>query len=60
MVAKDISKNQIKVEIKDNNTGIYPPSFSMNLDTSKLEALGWKADVSLKEMYIRLIESLKK
>ena len=60
MVAKDISKNQIKVEIKDNNTGIYPPSFSMNLDTSKLEALGWKADVSLKEMYVRLIESLKK
>jgi len=60
MVASEISQNKIKVVIKNNNSGQYPPSFAMNLDTSKLKNLGWNADISLKEMYERLIESLKK
>ncbi|MBD5401524.1 NAD(P)-dependent oxidoreductase [bacterium] len=59
MVSSEIAQNKIKVVIQNNNSGQYPPSFAMNLDTTKLQTIGWSADVSLKEMYERLIESLK-
>jgi hypothetical protein len=32
----------------------------MNLDTSKLKALGWNPSKGLKEMFLRLIGSLEK
>ena len=31
----------------------------MNLATAKAEALGWNAEIGLKEMFDRLIESMK-
>lgn len=51
--------NHIKVEINLCNSGMYPPEYNLNLDTSKLEALGWSPQVGLREMYERLIMSLK-
>ena len=58
-VAHNIAQDKIKVRVELNDAMQYPPAYILNLDTSKLEALGWKAHVSLKEMYERLIQSLK-
>ncbi len=33
----------------------YAPTLEMNLDTSKLQQLGWKPEISLREMYERMI-----
>ena len=37
----------------------YNPKVKMNLATDKAESLGWKAETGLKEMFDRLIESMK-
>lgn len=37
----------------------YNPKVKMNLDTAKLECLGWSAQVGLEEMFEHLIESMK-
>lgn len=37
----------------------YAPTLCMNLDTTKIKKLGWKAKVDLDEMYDRLIEFMK-
>ncbi|WP_446451146.1 NAD-dependent epimerase/dehydratase family protein [Tuanshanicoccus lijuaniae] len=37
----------------------YNPTVKINLDTEKIQALGWKAQIDLPEMFNRLIESLK-
>ena len=36
----------------------YNPEMVIRLDSSKLEKLGWRATVDLKEMYQRLIKSM--
>lgn len=36
----------------------YAPTLKMNLDTRKLEALGWKPKVGLLEMYERMIKDM--
>ena len=37
----------------------YNPKVKMNLDTTKIEALGWKASVGLNDMFKNLITSMK-
>ncbi len=37
----------------------YNPKVKMNLDTSKLETLGWSAEVDLQKMFDHLITSMK-
>lgn len=37
----------------------YNPKVKMNLATDKAESLGWKAEIGLKEMFDRLITSMK-
>ncbi len=37
----------------------YNPEMVIALDSSRLMALGWKPTVDLKEMFIRLAESMK-
>ncbi len=37
----------------------YNPKVIMNLDTHKAEALGWRAEVGLEEMFDRLIKSMR-
>ena len=37
----------------------YGPTIKIALDTSKLENLGWKAEIELEEAFERMIESMK-
>ena len=54
------SKTKLVFDIADDITKLgYNPKVKMNLDTSKLEALGWSAKVDLKDMFENLIESMK-
>ena len=60
MVAKEIANDEIKVvfDIPEGNAFGYAPKTTMRLSSQKLRALGWEPTVSLKESYIRLMESL--
>lgn len=61
LVANDCADKKIKVEVQleDINQFGYAPTLKMNLDTSKLKALGWSASMDLKSMFDRLIESMR-
>ena len=50
---------EVVIEEQDVAAQGYANTLFMDLDTSKLEALGWKAEVSLKEMYTNMIEDMK-
>lgn len=58
LVADDIAQGNIKIEIilEDEEKFGYAPELCMNLDTRKIQKLGWKAKYDLKTMYIRLIK----
>lgn len=60
MVANSCAKEkiQVKVQVEDISRLGYAPTLKMNLDTSKLQALGWKPEVGLEEAYRRLILSM--
>lgn len=47
---------QIVFDIPEGNLYGYAPASSMKLSGRKMENLGWKATVGLKEMYQRMIE----
>lgn len=47
----------VRVELQENAP--YPEETHLNLATSKLESLGWMAQVPFREMLDRLIESLR-
>ena len=49
----------VKIEIEDETVFGYAPTLIMNLDTSKLQKLGWGAKTDLKEMFSRLILCMK-
>lgn len=53
LVAHEIANDEIKVVIKENNnsTRKFSPPHKLNLDVSKLEKLGWRAEKNLLEMY---------
>ncbi len=62
MVANEIGKGQIKVVLdipEDVSSLGYAPKVKMWLDSRKMNQLGWKAEVGLKESYERLIVWLK-
>lgn len=60
LVARDICGREISVRIQEENTERlgYLPELKMNLDTSRLRALGWEAADSMIEMYGKLIASM--
>lgn len=62
MVAKDIANGQIKVVYdieKDVERLGYGPTIKLVLDTDKIKKLGWRAEVDLKEAYVRMIQSMR-
>lgn len=61
MVACECASGEIGVEIRPDDISKfgYAPVLKMNLDTGKLQSLGWTAKDSLKEMFRQLIEYLQ-
>lgn len=61
MVADDIGEGKIKVvfELADNIEKLgYGPTIKIALNTDKIEKLGWKAEVGLRDAFQRMIESM--
>ena len=60
-MAKMLENDKTKVvfEIDNKNRG-YNPTVKICLDSSKLEALGWKAKISIKEMFEKTIQGYLK
>ncbi len=60
MVATDIANGQIKVvfDIPEGNVFGYAPKTTMRLSSKKLRNLGWTPKFTLKDSYIRMMESL--
>ena len=59
MVAGQLAGHRISVVIREKENAFYAPTLHMNLNTEKLQALGWEAGVSLPEMFEILIEDMK-
>lgn len=62
MVADEIAKGQIKVvfDIAEDIEKLgYAGTLFMDLDVSKMESLGWSAQVGLIQMYKRMINSVE-
>ena len=57
MVAKELGEVKIKVRVPTDgkHEQKFSPPHLLKLDSSKLEAMGWKATRNLKEMYERMI-----
>lgn len=59
LVAAQAAGNKIKVRLeldeKVQKERGYAPVLKMNLDTSKLQGIGWKAEAGLLQMYERMI-----
>lgn len=58
MVAEELGKDNTKVIVPTDgkHERKFPPPHMLNLDSSKLQALGWKATRDLKEMFKRMVE----
>ncbi|MBQ9609875.1 MAG: NAD(P)-dependent oxidoreductase [Lachnospiraceae bacterium] len=62
LVAEDIADNKIKViyDIPNDTASMgYAADTKMHLSSEKINSLGWKAQVKLKDMYLRLIEFMR-
>lgn len=54
------SKSKVVFDIVDNAEKLgYNPVMKLQLDSVKLQALGWKADISFENMCKRLLEGMK-
>lgn len=62
MAANKIAKKNIKVKIveEDEKKYGYAPTLHMNLDTQKIQKLGWCPQKGLDEMYMDMIAHMKK
>lgn len=50
----------VKIEIPEDVAAFgYNPEMVIRLDSRKLQALGWRADADLKQMFTRMIDSMK-
>ncbi|MDQ0200742.1 NAD-dependent epimerase/dehydratase family protein [Neobacillus ginsengisoli] len=62
MVAEEIADGKIKVVFdipKEKKTLGYAPDVKMHLSSMKMQALGWKPEIGLKEAYFRMIRSME-
>ena len=60
LVAKNCADGEISVEIKieDESKFGYAPVLKMNLDTRKLQSLGWRATKDLGDMFVALYHTI--
>lgn len=56
MLSKKFPNSRVQFELNDKK---YPPTTYWNLNTQKLEPLGWQPNISLEEMFSRIINSLR-
>lgn len=47
----------VVIDESKNDRKIYPPELYMDLDIKKIESLGWRASVSLPDIYTRMIQT---
>lgn len=62
LVADDIAQKQINVVFdiaEDLSKFGYGPTIKIALDTDKIEKLGWKAEVGIKDAFERMINSMR-
>jgi UDP-glucuronate decarboxylase len=59
LVAKKVSKGKICVVYDVQSNNAYAKDTKMKMDTHKVKELGWKAEVSLYDTYIRMIDYIK-
>lgn len=59
LLVASMSNPLVKVVFNLNDNLGYAPETKLRLDTAKIEQLGWKPRYGLKEMFERLIESMK-
>lgn len=60
MVADKLANGRIKVYVKENGeTAKYPSPSFLNLDTTEIESLGWKATMPLENMFRRMMQVMK-
>lgn len=50
-----LAEPSVQVVLEPEGAGIYPPPHRINLDTSRIERLGWTAETGLEEMILRLL-----
>lgn len=62
LVANKIANNEINVVIEnyDNNKYGYALSTGLRLSGSKMKSIGWRANISIEQMYVNLINDLRK
>ncbi len=62
MVANEIAGGEIKVVFdipEDAKTYGYAPDVQMRLSSQKMQGLGWRPTIGLKDSYLRMMESMK-
>lgn len=59
MLTEEYKTSKLVFELDNENNNFYLPKIKTVLDTAKLKSLGWSAKVDLKEMYSRLIVSMR-
>lgn len=59
LVAQNNEGVRVKIQLEDTNKYGYAPTLHMNLDTTKLQQLGWRPEVGLDEMYKRTIQYMR-
>lgn len=62
MVAEEIAGGEIKVVFdipEDAKTYGYAPDANMKLSSKKMQSLGWKPEIALKEAYLRMMQSME-
>ena len=62
MLAHEVAGDQIcvtyEIPEKPNNYG-YAPDVRLRLSSAKMQGLGWRPEVSLKDSYLRMIQSIR-
>lgn len=53
-------KVDVKIVESKESKAVYPSELFMDLSTDKIQALGWKATVSLQEMFHRMIATMER